>query len=160
MRPSKTGLFNIGCLEQVWGIHGPGRKLRQNTQVTGEQPTATARGARHRVRGDKAAFVGAQGSNSTFSWSLPPQEGPIHRLLITTIFNFLADEPSATGKSPNVNTHSHSILTLASNFLLFSVRTISRMNLAPEAELKREGPPKSIYPRLGKEEKACVCSPL
>lgn len=58
------------------------------------------------------------------------------------------------GKSPKVNTDSHLILLLASNFLLFSVRTISRINHAPEAELKCEGPLRSIYPRLGELRKS------
>lgn len=57
------------------------------------------------------------------------------------------------GKAPKVNTHSHLILLLASNFLLFSVRTISRINHAPEAELKSEGPLRSTYPRLGRVRK-------
>lgn len=64
------------------------------------------------------------------------------------------------GKSPEVNTHSHLILPLASNFLLFSVRTISRINHTPEAELNHEGPPRSIYPGPGSYEKACLLSPL
>lgn len=38
----------------------------------------------------------------------------MHRLLITTIFNFLAGEHSAMGKSPKVNTRSPLILLLAS----------------------------------------------
>lgn len=64
------------------------------------------------------------------------------------------------GKSPKVNTHSHLILPLANNFLLFSVRTISRINHAPEAELKCEGPLRSIYPRRGELRKGMpsLCS--
>lgn len=64
------------------------------------------------------------------------------------------------GKSPKVNTHSHLILPLANNFLLFSVRTISRINHAPEAELKCEGPLRSSYPRRGELRKgmSSLCS--
>lgn len=58
------------------------------------------------------------------------------------------------GKSPKVNTHSHLILLLASNILLFSVRMISRINHTPEAELKCEGPLRSIYPSLGELRKS------
>lgn len=57
------------------------------------------------------------------------------------------------GKVPKVNTHSHLILLLASNFLLFSVRTISRINHAPETELKSEGPLWSTDPRPGRLKK-------
>lgn len=46
---------------------GQAGKLGQNIQIIGEQPTEAARGALHRVRGDNAAFSGAQGNNSTFS---------------------------------------------------------------------------------------------
>lgn len=160
MRPSKTSRFNIGCLEQVWGIHGPGRETRAEYSDHRRAANRSCKRGSPQSERRRCSLLGGQGNNSTFSWPLQPQEGPIHRLLITTIFNFLADEPSAMGKSPKVNTHSHLILPLASNFLLFSVRTISRINHAPEAELKDEGPLKSIYPRQGREEKACVCSPL
>lgn len=54
------------------------------------------------------------------------------------------------GKTPKVNTVSHLLLLLASNFLLFSVRTISRINHAPEAELKSESPLRSTYSGLSR----------